>query len=62
MPVRLEVWCAAGWGTLAAAWPDADHHAVQVGFKLTPADVAGVTLHVHPMAYGWGCRPRPRSR
>jgi hypothetical protein len=56
-----QVWCAAGWGTLATAlrvaWPEADHHAVQVGFKLTTADVAGATLHEYPMAYDWGAPP-----
>src|SRR4051812_22497756 len=40
-----EVWCASGSGVLArglaAAWPNARRHAVQVGRALTRADVAG---------------------
>ncbi|HEY8066616.1 MAG TPA: pyridoxal-phosphate dependent enzyme [Methylosinus sp.] len=45
-----EVWCAAGSGTLArglaAAWPNARRHVVQVGKKLEANDVAGATIHV----------------
>lgn len=51
-----EVWCAAGSGVLArglaAAWPKARRHVVQVGRKLSPDEVAGATIHVHPLAYG----------
>jgi hypothetical protein len=51
-----EVWCVAGSGTLATAlrraWPDAEHHVVQVGHKLTSADVAGVNIHEYPGPYG----------
>jgi hypothetical protein len=50
-----QVWCAAGSGTLAIAlrraWPDAEHHAVQVGHKLTSADVAGAKIHEFPGPY-----------
>jgi hypothetical protein len=46
-----EVWSAAGSGVLArglaAAWPNARRHAVQVGRTLTPRDVAGATIHIH---------------
>lgn len=51
-----EVWCAAGSGVLARglamAWPNARRHVVQVGRELLPADVAGATIHVHPLAFG----------
>ena len=51
-----EVWCASGSGVLAralaAAWPDARRHAVQVGRALVPADVAGATIHVYPRKFG----------
>jgi hypothetical protein len=51
-----EVWCAAGSGVLsralAKAWPNARRHAVQVGHTLTPAEVAGATIHVHPLPFG----------
>ena len=50
-----EVWCVAGSGTLATAlrraWPDAEHHVVQVGHKLTRADVAGANIHKYPEPY-----------
>lgn len=50
-----EVWCAAGSGVLArglaAAWPNARRHVVQVGRKLSPDEVAGATIHVHRLAY-----------
>jgi hypothetical protein len=51
-----EVWCAAGSGVLArglpAVWPNARRHAVQVGRTLTPRDVAGATIHIHPAPFG----------
>lgn len=51
-----EIWCAAGSGllsrALALAWPDADRHSVQVGRKLSDGDVAGATIHVHPLGFG----------
>jgi hypothetical protein len=59
-----QVWCAAGSGTLATAlrcaWPDAEHHAVQVGHKLTRDDVAGATIHEFHAPYShalpdWVC-------
>ncbi|MGD9613825.1 MAG: hypothetical protein AB7H90_01360 [Alphaproteobacteria bacterium] len=55
-----EVWCASGSGVLAralaAAWPGAKRHAVQVGRKLASEDVAGATIHVHPLAFGQAAR------
>lgn len=58
-----EVWCAAGSGTLmrglTAAWPKALRHAVQVGRALTPEDVAGATIHVHPLMFGDRCKTVP---
>jgi len=51
-----EIWCAAGSGVLmralAAAWPKARRHAVQIGRTLTPADVAGAMIHVWPKPFG----------
>ena len=50
-----EVWCASGSGVLArglaAAWPHARRHAVQVGRTLAPQDVAGATIHVYPAPF-----------
>jgi hypothetical protein len=58
-----EVWCAAGSGVLArglaAAWPNARRHAVQVGRTLTERDVAGAAIHVHPIPFGREARSRP---
>jgi hypothetical protein len=58
-----EVWCASGSGVLArgiaAAWPKARRHAVQVGRTLTPHDVAAATIHVHPAPFGRKPRSRP---
>lgn len=58
-----EVWCAAGSGVLAralaAAWPQAMLHAVQVGRALSPADVAGATIHVYPAAFDATARRAP---
>lgn len=51
-----EVWCASGSGTLAralaAAWPRARRHVVQVGRALEPKDVAGAVIHISPLAFG----------
>ena len=51
-----EVWCAAGSGVLARglalAWPNARRHVVQIGRELTPKDVAGARIHVHPWKFG----------
>lgn len=51
-----EVWCAAGSGVLARGlalvWPEARRHVVQVGRELSPRDVAGATVHVHPKKFG----------
>lgn len=50
-----EVWCASGSGTLARAlakaWPKARRHVVQIGRRLTPRDVAGATIHIHPLPF-----------
>src|SRR5262249_27121242 len=50
-----EVWCAAGSGVLsrglAAGWPKARRHAVQVGRTLTLREVAGATIHVHAVSF-----------
>ena len=58
-----EVWCASGSGVLARglarAWPDARRHVVQVGRALTPADVAGATIHVSPRRFEQECRSTP---
>jgi hypothetical protein len=61
-----EVWCASGSGVLtrglAAAWPNARRHAVQVGRRLTARDVSGATIHVHPAPFGreaWSKPPFP---
>lgn len=58
-----EVWCASGSGVLARglakAWPRARRHVVQIGRELTPADVAGATIHVHPLKFGATCRSAP---
>lgn len=54
-----EVWCAGGSGVLArglsAAWPNAEHHVVQVGRTLSNNDVAGGTIHIAPLAYSKPC-------
>jgi Pyridoxal-phosphate dependent enzyme len=51
-----EVWCAAGSGVLARglalAWPKARRHVVQIGREITPRDVAGARIHVHPRKFG----------
>jgi hypothetical protein len=61
-----EVWCAAGSGVLsrglAAGWPKARRHAVQVGRTLTPREVAGATIHVHPVSFSRAARSRPPFR
>jgi threonine dehydratase len=50
-----EVWCAAGSGVLARglalAWPKARRHVIQIGRELSPKDVAGATIHVHPRKF-----------
>lgn len=55
-----EVWCASGSGVLArglaAAWPEARRHVVQVGRALEDSDVAGATIHVHPLKFGQASR------
>lgn len=58
-----EVWCASGSGVLArwlaAAWPQARRHVVQVGRALDPSEVAGATIHVYPRPFGQEARMRP---
>jgi hypothetical protein len=58
-----EVWCASGSGVLArgiaAAWPKARRHAVQVGRTLTLRDVADATIHVAAPLFGRKTCSRP---
>ena len=58
-----EVWCASGSGvlarSLAAAWPNARRHAVQVGRELRPADVAGATIHKATLPFSKALKARP---
>lgn len=58
-----EVWCAAGSGVLARglalAWPKARRHVVQVGRTLTPRDVAGARIHIHPLRFGETAKSMP---
>jgi hypothetical protein len=58
-----EVWCASGSGVLARAlakaFPSARRHVVQVGRELSPGDVAGATIHIHPLPFGNECETRP---
>lgn len=58
-----EVWCASGSGVLAralaTAWPKARRHVVQVGRRLEPHEVAGATIHVHPVPFGREARVKP---
>jgi hypothetical protein len=57
-----EVWCASGSGVLArglaAAWPHARRHAVQVGRTLAPQDVASAIIHVYPAPFGRSARSK----
>jgi hypothetical protein len=50
-----QVWVAAGSGTicraLRKAWPEAIVHAVQVGHRLTSAEVGGAAILAHPMPF-----------
>jgi hypothetical protein len=59
-----EVWCASGSGVLArglaAAWPSAAFHVVQIGRDLDESDVPpGATVHVHPLKFGDRCKTLP---
>lgn len=58
-----EVWCAAGSGVLARglalAWPKARRHVVQVGRALSPSELAGGCIHVHPLRFGEVAKSRP---
>lgn len=58
-----EIWCAAGSGVLARglakAWPSARRHVVQIGRELSPSDVAGARIHIHPLAFGQTARTAP---
>ena len=58
-----SVWCAAGSGTLArglaAAWPHAAHHVVEVGRTLTPLEVGGATIHRTRYRFGQPCKAQP---
>lgn len=58
-----EVWCASGSGVLmrglALAWPSARRHSVRVGRELSGDDVAGATIHKHPLAFGQRAKTAP---
>lgn len=58
-----EVWCASGSGVLAMAlaqaWPRARRHVVQIGRELKPDEVAGATIHVHPLPFSKACKSLP---
>ncbi len=51
-----EVWCAAGSGVLAralaAAWPQARRHVIEVGRSLMPSEVAGARIHLAGQPFG----------
>jgi len=55
LPIRppREVWATAGSGALSralqSAWPDAQHHAVRIGFQ---PDIGRARLYVAPEAFG----------
>lgn len=55
-----EVWCAAGSGTLTRAlqraWPQAKHHAVQVGAK---PEAGRATVHVAPETFDQDAKELP---
>jgi len=56
----IEVWCAAGSGTLTRAlqmaWPAAAHHAVQVGAK---PNAGKATVHVAPETFEQDAKEKP---
>lgn len=58
-----EVWCASGSGVLmrglAAAFPRARRHAVQVGRSLSAADVGNATIHIYPKHFEQVAAGRP---
>jgi hypothetical protein len=58
-----ETWCTGGSGVLARslahAWPNARRHVVQIGRTLSDDDVAGATIHVHPLKFGQEAKVRP---
>jgi hypothetical protein len=58
-----EACCASGSGVLArglaAAWPKARRHAVQVGRTLALQDVAGAMIHVYPASFGRSAHSKP---
>jgi hypothetical protein len=58
-----EVWCASGSGvlarSLAAAWPRARRHVVEVGRTLEPAEVAGATIHKAGLPFSKALKERP---
>lgn len=58
-----EVWCASGSGVLArglaAAWPNARRHVVQVGRTLSSNEVAGAMIHVYPLPFGREAKNKP---
>lgn len=58
-----EVWCAGGSGTLSRglqrAWPEAEHHVVQVGHELTWTDVGNAIIHKTLYRFEEACKDYP---
>lgn len=58
-----EVWCASGSGVLmrglSRAWPRARRNSVQVGRGLSPIDVDGAQIHVHPRKFSQHAKSKP---
>ena len=59
----VEVWCAGGSGVLsralAAAWPDARRHVVEVGRTLSSAEVLGATIHKAGLPFSKALAEKP---
>lgn len=57
IPRPVQLWCAAGSGTLARglaeAWPDVPRFIVQCGHILTPSEAAGGAVIVFPHPYSY---------
>jgi hypothetical protein len=44
---------------LRAVFPGVPFHAVQVGHRVTPEDVAGAEIHIAPEPFGGQAKPPP---